>query len=168
MHVRYAGMIALLAVAAAACGSSGSKAGSNNTSGGAYGAPQNTAAPATTAPAAAAATPVKVANVGGDTLMVDANGLTVYAFSPDTTTTSACNAGCDSNWPPVTVAGTAPTTVSGLPITTLTRGDGATQLVVNGHPVYTFSGDSKPGDTNGEGVGGKWYYVNEKGEPDKG
>jgi predicted lipoprotein with Yx(FWY)xxD motif len=177
MHVRYAGVIAVLVLGAAACGSSSSKGSgatnsSSNTSSSAnpYASPSTTAAPATTAPASgASAAPVKIAKVKGDTLMVDtANGKTVYAFSPDTATTSACNTNCDTLWPPVTATGTVPATVQGIKLTTLTRSDGTKQVVANGHPVYTFSGDTAPGQTNGEGVAGKWYYVNEKGEPDKG
>jgi len=106
--------------------------------------------------------------VGDDKLVVDAKGFTVYAFSPDTATTSACTTGCDKIWPPVTTTGTPPSTLNGLKITTLARSDGSKQVVVNGHPVYTFSGDTKVGDKNGQGVAGKWYYVNAKGEPDKG
>jgi len=173
MRVRYVGAIAALVVATAACGSSGSKAsdsGSNTTSAGAaYGKTSSTAqASTTTATGGTAAGPVKVAEVGDDKLVVDAKGMTVYAFSPDSATTSACNAGCDTVWPPVVVTGAPPSTIEGLPVTTLMRSDGKQQVVVNGHPVYTFSGDTKVGDKNGQGVASKWYYVNSKGEPDKG
>jgi predicted lipoprotein with Yx(FWY)xxD motif len=45
-------------------------------------------------------------------------------------------------------------------LTTFTRADnGKTQLQIDGHPLYTFAGDSKPGDTNGEGIINKWYAV---------
>ena len=46
--------------------------------------------------------------------------------------------------------------------------DGTKQLVVNGHPLYAYSGDTKAGDENGQGIAGKWYYVSDKGEPTKG
>ncbi|HEY1740650.1 MAG TPA: hypothetical protein VGI86_18190 [Acidimicrobiia bacterium] len=105
--------------------------------------------------------------MGDDMLIVNGNGLTTYAFGPDSATASQCNTGCDTTWPPVTTTGTPPT-MSGLQVTTLTRSDGTKQVVVNGHPLYTFSGDSKAGDEKGQGVGGVWYYVNSTGEPDKG
>ncbi len=38
-----------------------------------------------------------------------------------------------------------------------TRPDGAQQLTVDGHPLYLFKGDTKAGDTNGQGVLDKWY-----------
>ena len=172
MHVRHLGVIALLVVAGAACGSSSSKA-SNTTNSTSAASSSNTTtasnpyggnpAPATTAPAA---TTAALVTVHGDNL-VSAKGLTLYAFSPDTATTSACTTGCDSIWPPVTATGALPT-MSGLTFTTLTRSDGTKQLVVNGHPLYAYSGDTKAGDENGQGIAGKWYYVSDKGEPTKG
>jgi len=172
MRVRYTGVIACLVLAAAACGSSSSKAGSssNTTTGDAYSAsPSSTAAEtATTAASSTGAAPVSVASVGEDKLFVASNGRTVYAFNPDTATASQCNAPCDKLWPPVTVTGTPPSTIGGVKITTLTRSDGTKQVVVNGHPVYTFASDTKAGDTKGQGIGGMWYYVNSNGEPDKG
>ncbi|HEY3831797.1 MAG TPA: hypothetical protein VGO03_05860 [Acidimicrobiia bacterium] len=173
MRVRHVGVIAFLVVAGAACGSSSSKA-SNTTSAAASSSNSTTAstsasnpyggnpAPATTV---APATTAALVTVHGDNL-VSAKGFTLYAFSPDTATTSACATGCDSVWPPVAVAGALPT-MSGLTFTTLTRSDGTKQLVVNGHPVYTYSGDTKAGQENGQGIGGKWYYVSDEGQPDK-
>src|SRR4051812_11214180 len=121
MHVRHVGVIAVLVVAAAACGSSSSKGSgaaknaSSNTTTNPYGNTGTAAPPTTTAPSSdKGAGPVKIAKVGDDTLVVDSKGMTVYAFSPDTATTSACTTGCDKVWPPVTVTGTVPSTISGL------------------------------------------------------
>jgi multidrug efflux pump subunit AcrA (membrane-fusion protein) len=125
MHVRHAAVIAALVLGTAACGSSASKgsSASNATSGGgAYGASATTAAPATTtAPTGATAAVFKVAEVGDDKLIVNSEGKTLYAFSPDSATTSACNASCDTVWPPLTATSTPPATIAGLPVTVLTR-----------------------------------------------
>lgn len=42
---------------------------------------------------------------------------------------------------------------------TFHRPDGLKQQAIDGWPLYAFSGDAKPGDTNGQGVGGTWYAV---------
>src|SRR4051812_37960922 len=127
MHVRHAAVIAVLVLGTAACGSSASKGSSatNATSGGgAYGAPGTTVAPATTVAPTATAAVFKVAQVGDDKLIVNSQGKTLYAFSPDSATTSACNASCDTVWPPLTATSTPPATIAGLPVTVLTRADG--------------------------------------------
>ncbi len=169
MHLRHVGVIALLVVAAGACGSSGSKSGAaskstkgstNTTSASAYNAPSSAS---TTAPAAVTAAVIKVS---GDQI-VTAKGFTVYAYKPDSATASQCNSGCDSLWPPVTTTGTPPA-IPGVTVTTLTRSDGTKQVVVDGHPIYTFASDAKPGDEKGQGIGGVWHYVNDKGQPDEG
>jgi hypothetical protein len=47
---------------------------------------------------------------------------------------------------------------------TITRSDGTTQVTYNGHPLYYFSGDKAPGDTNGQGVGGNWFTISPSGD----
>jgi Secreted repeat of unknown function len=45
---------------------------------------------------------------------------------------------------------------------TTTRSDGNPQVTYNGHPLYTYSGDQNPGDTNGQGLtnfGGGWFAL---------
>ncbi len=77
---------------------------------------------------------------------------------------SACTGACAVNWPPLRVRGT-PLVGSGAKpsdVGTTTRPDGTSQLTYNGHPLYTFANDKKPGDTNGEGIsafGGSWFAV---------
>ena len=41
----------------------------------------------------------------------------------------------------------------------MTRKDGAEQWAFKGMPLYYWAGDSKPGDTNGDGVGGVWHVL---------
>ena len=91
--------------------------------------------------------------------LVGPDGKTLYVFSKDTATTSACEGQCAQTWPPVTLpAGASLPSVAAATGTfaTITRSDGSMQLTYKGHPLYTYSGDSKPGDTNGDGVGGVW------------
>ena len=123
---------ALLAIAAtvavlAACSSSGtSSTGSSSSS-----------------PIAATADSLKTADIGGVRVLTNAKGFTLYGFAPDTPTTSRCNGTCAQNWPPVQGPATAPG-VTG-PSGTIKRSDGSTQATFDGHPLYTFVGDTAPG-----------------------
>lgn len=99
----------------------------------------------------------------GTVVVAGSNHMTVYQFASDTSGsgTSACTEACITTWPPVTVtAGTTPTAATGLTATigTISRTDGkGTQVTYNGRPVYFFSGDAKPGDSNGNYPG--WSVV---------
>ena len=121
-----------------------------------------TAASAPAAPTATAAgTTLKTTVIGGTTVLTNAKGFTLYSFAPDTPTASKCYGSCAAYWPPVT--GTA-AAGSGLPgkTTTIKRTDGSLQLVYNGHPLYTYIGDSAPGQDNGNDInlnGGLWLNV---------
>src|SRR5438105_4686703 len=93
-----------------------------------------------------------------ETVLTNAQGKTLYYFTPDTTTTSACTGSCAQNWPPLLSTGsgtpTSATTLSGkLSAQKTANGN---QVEYNGHLLYTFAADSAPGQTNGEGVLGKW------------
>ena len=37
------------------------------------------------------------------------------------------------------------------------------QILINGRPIYTFAGDQKVGDVNGQGIGGVWYVISPAG-----
>lgn len=96
-------------------------------------------------------------------VLVDQQGMTLYLFKQDTGTTSTCYSDCAANWPALTVSGKAtegPGVHSALGTTK--RNDGAMQLTLDGHPLYTFAGD-QPGDINGEGLFGLWYAVSPTG-----
>lgn len=90
--------------------------------------------------------------------MTDFQGKTVYVFDKDTTGVSNCNGSCATTWPPytsgATAQGTFPTNIS-----VITRADGTKQFAWKGMPLYYYSGDSKAGDMNGDGVGGIWHIV---------
>jgi predicted lipoprotein with Yx(FWY)xxD motif len=159
-QIRALAAIAVAAFGLAACGSS-NKASSSS--------PTTTAAAATTAPttAAAAKPVVKLAATKLGQVLVDDKGLTVYRFDNDKTPgRTTCGPGvCASTWPAVIVTGT-PTAGPGIDgkLSTFTRDDGKTQLQIDGHPLYTFAGDTKPGDTNGQGILDKWYAVTADGD----
>jgi predicted lipoprotein with Yx(FWY)xxD motif len=156
-------LLALLAVVAAAavvaaCSSSGSSStsssGSSSTGGGT----------STSSPAAASAGSLKTATIGGATVLTNANGFTLYSFAPDTPTKSNCNGTCAQNWPPLK----GPATASGVTGTfgTIKRSDGSTQATFDGHPLYTFAGDTAPGQNNGNGLnaaGGLWHEITTSG-----
>jgi predicted lipoprotein with Yx(FWY)xxD motif len=114
----------------------------------------NSSAPATT-------TALKTTTIGGKTVLTNAQGHTLYSFAPDTPTASKCYGQCATYWPPV--LGTA-AAGAGLPgtVSTIKRTDGSEQLTYNGHPLYTYVGDSAPGQANGNNVnlnGGLWREV---------
>ena len=115
-------------------------------------------------PAAAATSTVKTATIGGATVLTNSKGFTLYSFAPDTSTTSKCNGTCAQSWPPVT----GPVTGTGVSGTfgTITRSDGSTQATFDGHPLYTFTGDTAPGQAKGNGLnvaGGLWHEVTTSG-----
>ncbi|MGW7194214.1 SCO0930 family lipoprotein, partial [Streptomyces sp. NPDC054838] len=99
--------------------------------------------------------------------IVDGNGMTVYRFKPDTAwpMVSKCEGDCVAKWPVVPPVDKA--NAKGIiekNYLVLDRPDGKKQQTVNCWPVYTFTGDKKAGDTNGQGVGGTWYAVTPDGK----
>ena len=126
-------------------------------------APSGAAPAATTSSAAAAASGnvLKTATIGGVSVLTNAQGFTLYWFVPDTATTSKCNGSCATYWPPVKGPATAGPGVTGK-LTTITRADGSIQAAYNGHPLYTYKGDTAPGQANGNNLnasGGVWHEV---------
>lgn len=93
-------------------------------------------------------------------ILTTSDGFTLYTFDNDTANSgeSACYDACASAWPPFPVADA---TVSGADgeVGTITRTDGSPQTTYNGKPLYMFSGDAAPGETNGEGVAGVWHVA---------
>ena len=97
-------------------------------------------------------------------VLVDADGMTLYLFMPDSMETSACTDDCVSAWPPLMAEAVAGDGVDQALLTTAPRTDGDDQVAYNGHRLYTYAGDSAPGDTTGHGVGDVWFAVNAAGE----
>jgi predicted lipoprotein with Yx(FWY)xxD motif len=106
-------------------------------------------------------------------ILVDAQGRTLYVFEADKPNVSNCSGACRSVWPPLT-SGSAPTAARGalgarLAIVAV---GGRLQVTYNGHPLYFYAGDTKPGDTTGQGLnqfGADWYVLAPTGDKiDKG
>jgi predicted lipoprotein with Yx(FWY)xxD motif len=122
--------------------------------------------------AATATGPSDTVDIGTTNLgsiLVDAQGRTLHLFQADSGTTSACNGSCATQWPPLQANGqpTAGSGADGSLLGTTQRSDGTPQVTYDGHPVYTFSQDSKPADTKGEGVnafGWLWYVLSSTGD----
>ena len=132
-----------------------------------YGGSSDTtvASDTTAAPADTGATTVAVADINGvGEALVDADGLTLYLFEQDDGTTSACTDSCADVWPAL-VANGDPSGGDGIDASLLATADGqvADQVVYNGHLLYTFSGDSAPGDATGIGIP-DWYPVDPAGD----
>ena len=128
------------------------------------GTTQTTPSPSPTDTAVAGT--IKVASSSLGSIAVDATGRTLYLFMQDSGGKSACTGGCASTWPPLTITGsaTAGAGIDASKLGTISRPDGSTQVTYNGHPLYRYSGDSAPGNTNGQGVGGNWFVVSPAGE----
>ena len=104
---------------------------------------------------------LKTITIRGVTVLTDANGLTLYWFAPDTSTTSKCTGSCTAYWPPVIGVPKAGPGVTGS-LGTVSRGGRTVQATYDGHPLYTYIGDNGPGQANGNKVdlnGGYWYEV---------
>jgi predicted lipoprotein with Yx(FWY)xxD motif len=148
-----AGLVAA-ALIAAGCGGSGGNAGTAGSPAG-----------HTKSAGAAASGSVKTATIDGTMVLTNAQGFALYWFVPDTSTTSNCNGSCASFWPPVKGPVTAGSSVKGT-FGTITRDDGSLQATFDGHPLYTYKGDTSPGEASGNGVnasGGLWHEVTASG-----
>jgi predicted lipoprotein with Yx(FWY)xxD motif len=124
------------------------------------------ASPASAAPHAAK---INVGKTGLGRVLVDAHGKTLYLWAHDTGSKSTCSGACAKAWPPVVTKG-KPVVRGGAKrglVGTSRRADGRRQVTYNGHPLYTFIGDTKPGQTKGEGLtgfGGRWDPVSTAGK----
>jgi predicted lipoprotein with Yx(FWY)xxD motif len=99
--------------------------------------------------------------INGTAVVTNAKGMTLYWFVPDTSTTSKCSGSCLTYWPLVTGPATAGSGVTGT-LGTITRSDGTVQATYDGHPLYTYAGDSAAGQAKGNGLdasGGVWWEM---------
>jgi predicted lipoprotein with Yx(FWY)xxD motif len=104
---------------------------------------------------------LKTARIGSVDILTNADGLTLYWFAPDTSTSSKCFGSCATYWPPVSGSPAAGRGVTGK-LGTIKRPGGGLQATYNGHPLYTYIGDSAPGQANGNDLdlnGGFWYDI---------
>ena len=156
-----AGGAALLA----ACGSSGSPSASGTTSPGSGGSTSPAALHSSSAPAGSAMIGARSTSKG--TVLVDAKGRTLYWFAIDTPTSSKCTGTCANYWPPV-IGKPAAAAGASLPhaLGSITRSNGQVQATYDGHPLYTYVGDTAPGQVKGNGLklsGGLWWAATPSG-----
>jgi predicted lipoprotein with Yx(FWY)xxD motif len=146
-----AAVIPLTALAIAACGGGGAA---------------TAATPKTSSDTSAT---VGVAKSSLGSILVNSTGRTLYLFKADSGTSSACSGACAIAWPPLLAKG-APTAGTGLTaakLGTITRSGGKQQVTYNGHPLYLYVGDKKPGDVAGQGVtafGAAWFVLSSSGD----
>jgi predicted lipoprotein with Yx(FWY)xxD motif len=134
---------------AAACGGGGSSS-----------APAATSTPA--AALAASGGTVASASSSLGQILVAKNGMTLYMFASDKNGKSSCSGACAKFWPPYTGTPKAGAGLNASLLGTTMRSDGTSQVTYDGHPLYTYAGDSGPGMTNGQGVrtyGALWWVV---------
>ena len=157
-----AGMVALGSVSLAACGGGGATAGQSPVYGGSASTASQQSTPQTTSGK------VSTASTSLGPVLVDSQGRTLYLFKADQGMRSACSGACASAWPPLRVSG-KPTVGGGASapkLGTTPRSDGEPEVTYNGHPLYTYTGDSKPGDVNGQGLtafGAAWFALSPSG-----
>ena len=151
--------LAAIALTVAACGSSASSS-SPAAQSSSPAAPTSSAAAAGAGSSASSAS-LLTATVNGTKVLTNAKGFVLYWFAPDTPTSSKCTGSCATYWPPVTGSVTAGSGVTGT-LGTITRSDGTKQATYDGHPLYTYAGDTSPGQAKGNGLnvsGGLWYEM---------
>jgi predicted lipoprotein with Yx(FWY)xxD motif len=104
-----------------------------------------------------------IASVG--TVLTDGQGMTLYYLKTDNASKVTCTGSCATTWPPSTVSGSVPAAGSGVTGTlgTIANPSGSKQLTYMGWPLYTYSGDSAPGQANGQGTGGVWFAMTSDG-----
>jgi predicted lipoprotein with Yx(FWY)xxD motif len=155
-----AAVIPLVALAVAACGGGGAAATA---------APPPAASTTTSTTTTTKTASLRVAKSSLGSILVNPSGRTLYLFKADSGTMSACTGACAAAWPPLLVNG-APSAGTGLnasKLGTITRSGGNRQVTYNGHPLYLFIKDTKPGQTTGQGVtafGAAWFAVSPAGE----
>jgi predicted lipoprotein with Yx(FWY)xxD motif len=163
-------VLAALVVLLAACGGTTSGSGTASSTGGTtptssggggrygYG---GGITPTTSTSGSLIKTATVTVNGVSESVLTNTQGWTLYYRTSDAPPSTVCSAGCASAWPPLVISGSSsPTSAASLPgkLTIVADANG-NQIEYNGHPLYTYSGDTGPGQTNGEGVGGVWHVV---------
>src|SRR6266480_2449589 len=142
--------LAALALTVSACASSATTANTPAAGGN-----------SSSAAAAGGGNTVSEKTIGSQQVLVDSKGMTLYWFAIDTSSKSNCSGSCLTYWPPVKGPVTAGSGVTGT-LGTITGSDGTKQATYLGHPLYTYVGDSAPGQNKGNGLnisGGLWWEM---------
>jgi predicted lipoprotein with Yx(FWY)xxD motif len=152
-----AGLVGALGLVAAGCGGGSSSS-----------APNGGVAGAEHVAGSVAVTTRKIGGLG--VVLVNAKGRTLYVFMKDQHRRVTCTGQCASFWPPLKWKGTSRPKAGGAAKRSLLGSDknpsGGRVVTYNKWPLYTYSGDSKAGQANGEAQnlnGGKWYVISAKG-----
>ena len=144
-----------------ACGSSTTSGGGPYGSGGSN--PPATTPPTTGGSSSSAVIQTATTTIKGqsETVLTNAQGLTLYYFTADSATQSAVSGNLAQIWHALLFTGTGgPTSSTSLTGKLSVQMDiNGNQIEYNGHPLYTFSGDSAPRQTNGEGLYGVWFVA---------
>lgn len=138
---RFAALASASAAAALLATACSSSASSGTPAGGGGGG-------GSSAPQISAAGHLKTRSTSIGTVLVDKSGRTVYELVGDSPSKSTCTGRCLVIWPPVKENGH--------------------QVVVNGHPAYTYVRDTAAGQTKGQNLTdqwGLWLALNASGNP---
>jgi predicted lipoprotein with Yx(FWY)xxD motif len=124
---------------------------------------------AASASAASGGTTVMVQRSALGPIVVDSRGITLYDFPADKGIVSSCYGACAALWPPLVTKGKpiAGTGVKASLLGTTKRKDGKLEVTYNGHPLYYFVSDRKPGQLTGQGLnqfGAPWWVLTPAGK----
>lgn len=101
-------------------------------------------------------------------ILINQSSRTLYHLTPENGKKFVCTGTCATIWPPLTVPkGTKPVAGPGITkskLSTIVRPDGRIQVTYAGLSLYRYSGDSKAGQTNGEGIQKIWYAISPTGK----
>ncbi len=163
--------LAVLAIVVAGCGSSNDSSSTSASSGGGgggglYGGGGGSKPTSTPASGGGSSVVAVADNPKLGKIIVDSKGNTLYYFEKDKQNggSSTCSGACAQVWPPYTTSGKAQAQkgAAASNLGTIKRSDGTTEVTYNGWPLYTYAGDKKPGDTNGNDFsqfGAQWYAL---------
>ncbi len=99
---------------------------------------------------------VKSTDIGGQMVLTDAGGMTLYIFDKDEPGVSNCYDGCAQKWPPLFADETAQAEGD---FSIVERTDGTKMWAYKEMPLYYWVDDKAPGDITGDGVGGVWHLA---------
>ena len=155
------------ALVLAACGGSSTSGSSGSGSTPSYGAAKPGTSNTSNGSGAASVVSTKTSSLG--TFLVDGTGRALYLWDADHGAKSTCSGACAQAWPPLTSTATpkASGAVKASLLGTTTRTDGSREVTYAGHPLYTFAGDTQPGQASGQGsngFGAPWWVVTPAGK----
>jgi len=164
-------LLVALALAIAGCGDGSDSSTGSAYGGGGYGGSNKQASDEEAGGSKAGGDGIVAAAKVGDlgTILVDSAGRTLYDFHKDEDATSSCYGACAGAWPPLLTEGEpqAQGPADRSLLGTTKRKDGTMQVTYNGWPLYTYVGDTSPGEANGNDIdqfGAEWYALQPDGE----